>query len=130
MTENFADKANKGRCLAFPGYCDKTINTCNLAHPLINCDRYPACFNLRCTYLHPVCNFDCNKQLCKKINCKDFHPWRDSYRTQKSDFPNPKAAAGGGKPGGGGAKIQLANYNPYGSLSIPLDDVFAAEKNK
>uniref|UniRef100_A0AC35ERP3 Uncharacterized protein n=1 Tax=Panagrolaimus sp. PS1159 TaxID=55785 RepID=A0AC35ERP3_9BILA len=43
------------------------------------------------------------------------------------------AAAGGGggaKPVGGGAKVQLANNNPYGSLSVPLDDVFAAEKKK
>lgn len=78
MTESFAQKANKGRCPAFPGYCDKTIATCEFAHPLVNCDRYPVCNNSKCTYLHPVCNYDCKKELCKKILCRDFHPWRDS----------------------------------------------------
>uniref|UniRef100_A0A914XQ24 RING-type domain-containing protein n=1 Tax=Panagrolaimus superbus TaxID=310955 RepID=A0A914XQ24_9BILA len=88
MNESFAQKANKGRCLAFPGYCDKTIATCDLAHPLVNCDRYPACTNSKCTYLHPVCNYDCKKELCKKPMCRDYHPWRDSYMKKKGKRPD------------------------------------------
>lgn len=77
MTNELALKAqHKGRCLKFPGYCDKSAETCDKYHPVVQCRRYPNCSYPHCTFLHPLCEYDCAKLNCPEVTCIKFHPFR------------------------------------------------------
>lgn len=73
----FEAKARKGRCPGFPGYCHETIATCEYAHPIVDCEKFPRCFKT-CTFLHPICEHDCLRTICPDSKCIKFHPWKDS----------------------------------------------------
>ena len=76
-TSDLREKSKKGRCLGYPGYCGKNRTTCPKFHPVTQCQRYPNCNPNQCTFLHPICETDIAKKLCKE-KCNKFHPWRDS----------------------------------------------------